>query len=222
MRRLTAGAGSVFVAAVLCCSLLAPVAADTQFNYDGFYSRLKKSEKVEYSDITLAFMLQQQATTLPCDVNTARITTDISDDELTVASNGELVLPYSELLNSRKALILLKQPEGAKACDLNFRLRSKLPLDAAIEWPQLVKMHQQFDGLLKDLAGLGKYFLPQMTGVTLQFEREVVLESAPAELASRVQCKMLQCQVLLTDAAELKGSLRFNQAPHTVLPLLPR
>jgi len=105
---------------------------------------------------------------------------------------------------------------------LNFRLRSKLPLDAAIEWPQLIKMHQQFDGLLKDLAGLGKYFLPQMTGVTLQFEREVVLESAPAELASRVQCKMMQCQVLLTDAAELKGSLRFNQAPHTVLPLLPR
>lgn len=222
MRGLAVGSGRILLAAVLCCSLMTPVAADTQFNYDGFYSRLKKSEKVEYSDITLAFMLQQQATTLPCDVTAARITTDISDDELTVASNGELVLPYSELLNSRKALILLQQPEGAKACDLNFRLRSKLPLDAGIDWAQLQKMHQQFDGLLKDLAGLGKYFLPEMTGVTLQFEREVVLESAPAELASRVHCKMLQCQVLLTDAAELKGSLRFNQAPHTVLPLLPR
>lgn len=222
MRGLTVGAGRVLLAAVLCCSLMTPVAADTQFNYDGFYSRLKKSEKVEYSDITLAFMLQQQATTLPCDVTAARITTDISDDELTVASNGELVLPYSELLNSRKALILLKQPDGAKACDLNFRLRSKLPLDAGIEWQQLVKMHQQFDGLLKDLAGLGKYFLPEMTGLTLQFEREVVMESAPAELASRIQCKMSQCQVLLADAAELKGSLRFNQAPLTVLPLLPR
>ncbi|OBP14284.1 hypothetical protein A5320_10830 [Rheinheimera sp. SA_1] len=217
MRGLAVWAGVVF-----CCFLIVPVAADTLFNYDGFYSRLKKSEKVEYSDITLAFMLQQQATSLPCDVASARITTDISDEPLTIANNGELILPYSELLNSRKALIQLQQPPAAKACDLNFRLRSKLPLDAGIKWQQLVKMHQQFDGLLKDLAGLGKYFLPEMTGVTLQFEREVVLEAAPAELAGRIHCELLQCQVLLADATELQGEIRFNQAPHTVLPLLPR
>lgn len=206
----------------ILCGMIAPVSADTQFNYDGFYSRLKKSEKVEYSDITLAFMLQQQATSLPCDITAARITTDISDEPLTVASNGELVLPYSELLNSRKALIKLQQPAQAKACDLNFRLRSKLPLDATIEWQQLQKMHQQFDGLLKDLAGLGKYFLPAMTGVTLQFDREVVLESAPAALASRIHCEKQQCQVLLQDGETLSGQLVFNQSPHTVLPLLPR
>ena len=35
--------------------------ADTVFNYDGFYARMKKSEKAEYSDITLAFLLQKQA-----------------------------------------------------------------------------------------------------------------------------------------------------------------
>ena len=217
MRRLVFGCG-----VVLSLLLGAPVVADTQFNYDGFYSRLKKSEKVQYSDITLAFMLQQQATTLPCDVTAARITTDISDDPLTIAHNGELILPYSELLNSRKALIKLTQPAAAKPCDLNFRLRSKLPLDANIEWQQLVKMHQQFDGLLKDLAGLGKYFLPAMTGVTLMFEREVVLEAAPAALQGRIECQLLQCKVLLADAADLIGTIRFNQAPQTVLPLLPR
>ncbi|MBU2278283.1 MAG: DUF2987 domain-containing protein [Gammaproteobacteria bacterium] len=209
-------------AVILLLAVPMTVVADTQFNYDGFYSRLKKSEKVEYSDITLAFMLQQQATNLPCDVTAASITTDISDEPLTIASNGELVLPFSELLNGRKALIQLKQPESATACDLNFRLRSKLPLDAEIEWKQLLKMHHQFDNLLKDLAGLGKYFLPEMTGVTLQFEREVVVESAPADLAKRIHCQLLQCQVLLSDAEALAGVIRFNQAPHTVLPLLPR
>jgi hypothetical protein len=207
---------------VLLSFVSTAVSANTQFNYDGFYSRLKKSEKVEYSDITLAFMLQQQGSVVPCAVTAARMTTDISDEALTIANNGELVLPYSELLNSRKALIQLQQPADAKPCDLNFRLRSKLPLDAEINWAQLVKMHQQFDGLLKDLAGLGKYFLPTMTGVTLQFEREVVLESAPAELAKRIQCQATQCQVQLIDAATLSGTLRFNQAPQTVLPLLPR
>lgn len=212
----------VGIVVTLASLMVVPVGADTLFNYDGFYSRLKKSEKVEYSDITLAFMLQQQATTLPCEVTAARITTDISDEPLTIAQNGELILPYSELLNSRKALIKLSQPSAAKPCDLNFRLRSKLPLDAEIEWQQLVRMHQQFDGLLRDLAGLGKYFLPAMTGVTLQFEREVVLDFAPAALLNRIQCQASQCQILLADAAELTGKIRFNQAPQTVLPLLPR
>jgi hypothetical protein len=58
--------------------------------------------------------------------------------------------------------------------------------------------------------------------VTLQFEREVVVESAPADLAKRIHCQLLQCQVLLSDAETLAGVIRFNQAPHTVLPLLPR
>jgi len=212
----------VLVWVMLALVLQVPAVADTRFNYDGFYSRLKKSEKAQYSDITLAFMLQQQATTLPCEVTAARITTDISEEPLTIAHNGELILPYSELLNSRKALIILSQTATAQPCDLNFRLRGKLPLAAEIEWQQLVRMHQQFDGLLKDLAGLGKYFLPAMTGVTLQFERDVVLESAPTSLSERIQCLAKQCQVLVADAAGLSGQIRFNQAPQTVLPLLPR
>ena len=36
-----------------------PLHADTVFNYDGFYARMKKSEKAEYSDITLSFLLQK-------------------------------------------------------------------------------------------------------------------------------------------------------------------
>ncbi len=40
-------------------SMSLPAVANTQFNYDGFYARMKKSEKAEYSDITLAFLLQK-------------------------------------------------------------------------------------------------------------------------------------------------------------------
>lgn len=213
----------------LLCSLLVlvlsvPVLANTQFNYDGFYSRLKKSEKAEYSAITLAFMLQRQGTHQPCELTGARITTDISDEPLTVAANGELILPYSELLNNRKALIVLQQPQDAAPCDLNFRLRSRMPLDATIQLSQLRQMHQQFDALLKELAGVGKYFLPEMTGLSLQFQKEVLLLSASSELVNKVHCASAQCTLDLTDTAQLPGELQleFNQAPQLALPLLPR
>lgn len=204
--------------------LIAPAIANTQFNYDGFYARLKKSEKAEYSHITLAFMLQRQGTQDLCELTEARITTDISDDSLTVAANGELVLPYSELLNNRKALIILKQPAGAAPCDLNFRLRSRLPLDAKVELKQLRLMHQQFDALLKELAGLGKYFLPPMTGVSLQFADDVMVLAVPAELNQALNCEHKQCHINLNEVQGVADSLilEFRQAPALVLPLLPR
>ncbi len=209
---------------LLALVLSAPILANTQFNYDGFYARLKKSEKAEYSAITLAFMLQRQGTQLPCELTGARITTDISDEPLTVAANGELILPYSELLNNRKALIVLQQQPNAVPCDLNFRLRSRMPLDATIKLSQLRQMHQQFDALLKELAGLGKYFLPEMTGLSLHFDKEAVLLSSGSELAAKVQCTSTQCTLDLTDTAQLPGDmlLEFNQAPQLALPLLPR
>ncbi|WP_306521904.1 DUF2987 domain-containing protein [Rheinheimera sp.] len=213
-----------FCLVLLAALLVSPSMANTQFNYDGFYARLKKSEKAEFSHITLAFMLQRQGTQQACELTAARITTDISDDPLTVAANGELVLPYSELLNNRKALIVLKQPEGAAPCDLNFRLRSRLPLDARVELRQLRMMHRQFDALLKELAGLGKYFLPPMTGVSLQFAAEAMVLAVPAELSQALQCEENQCQLDLTQTKEVADSLvlEFQQAPALVLPLLPR
>jgi hypothetical protein len=207
-------------------SLSFSVLANTQFNYDGFYARMKKSEKAEYSDITLAFLLQKQGTTAACDIDKALITTDISSEPLTLAANGELILPYSELLNNRKALIIIEQPAAATPCDLNFRLRSKMPLDAQISWAQLTKMHQQFQLLLQDLAGLGKYFLPTMNGVTLHFDKDVVLQQAPVALQSRVQCQAKACHIQILPALSAEqsaaASLEFTAAPAYLVPLLSR
>ena len=54
------------------------VSADTVFNYDGFFARMKKSEQPQYSEVTLTFVLQKQATIEPCQIEQAKITTDIS------------------------------------------------------------------------------------------------------------------------------------------------
>jgi hypothetical protein len=202
---------------------LLPLHADTVFNYDGFYARMKKSEKAEYSDITLSFLLQKTGSNERCVIDSAAITTDISSEPLTFAANGELILPYNELLNSRKALILLKQQSDAVPCDLNFRLRSRMPLDKTLQLAQLQKTHLQFQGLLKDLAGLGKYFLPEMTGVTVLFAEEALVTDVPATLRSRVNCTAKQCQVDLTGLPEsAAGAVTFSKTPEYLVPWLQR
>lgn len=211
------------LAVLLLSALALPLHAETVFNYDGFFARLKKSEQAQYSDITLAFLLQQHGSTQPCQLDRAAITTDISNEPLTIANNGELILPYSKLLNDRKALIRLYQSAGAVPCDLNFRLRSKMPLDAEVSFSQLLKMHQQFDQLLQELAGLGRYFLPEMRGLTLHFSAEAKVLQLPAALQSRLQCKEKQCQLDLVNMDDkLTDSIRFQAAPEYLVPWLTR
>lgn len=219
MRSLTVSS----VVALMFMSALTPAIADTVFNYDGFYARMKKSEKPEYSDITLSFLLQKTGTTERCQIDSAAITTDISSEPLTYAANGELILPYNELLNSRKALILLKQQPDAVPCDLNFRLRSRLPLDKTLQLAQLHKTQQQFDALLKDLAGLGKYFLPDMIGVTVLFSSDALVQEVSPALLSRVKCEGKQCHIDLTGLdVNTAASISFSQTPDYLVPLLQR
>ena len=194
--------------------------ADTVFNYDGFYARMKKSEKVEFSDITLAFILQKAGTNEPCSVENAVITTDISEAPLTIAGNGELMLPFDEMLNVQKALIVLKQPEGAAACDLNFKLRSKMPVPQQATVAQLRKLQGQFDELLDSLAGWGKYWLPDVSGLTVHFASEVVAQSSDAALSQQLLCEQNRCRLFLPESLADTATVQFSKVPDHATPLL--
>jgi len=210
----------IYAAALL---LMSPgLFADTVFNYDGFYARMKKSEVAQFSDITLAFELHKTGTNEACTINKARITTDISQDELTIASNGELVLPFDQTLNDNKALIRLDQPAGAEPCDLNFKLRSKLPIGQHAELKVLQRMHGQFDQLLDSLAGLGKYWLPDVDGLTLHFATESVVLSVEPSMTDAVQCDRLRCVVLLDRPWPAEAKIQFSQTPLYATPLLAK
>ena len=155
-----------------------------------------------------------------CSVDQALITTDISEAPLTIANNGELILPFDELLNNRKALIVLKQPEGAESCDLNFKLRSKMPVPQQATVAQLRKLQQQFDELLDSLAGLGKYWLPDVSGLTLHFGSEVVAQSADAALNQQILCEQNRCRIFLPASLADVATVQFSKAPDHATPLL--
>ena len=211
-----------YVLASVLAVLSGAVSADTVFNYDGFYSRMKKSEKVEFSDITLAFMLQKTATTEACLVDKALITTDISEAPLSIAGNGELQLPFDELLNSRKALIVLKQPAGAAQCDLNFKLRSKMPIPQQVTVAQLRKLQGQFDQLLDSLAGVSKYWLPDVAGLTVHFAAEVTAHSSDATFMQQIDCEQQRCRIQLPASLQDSATVQFSALPDHATPLLPK
>lgn len=202
----------------LLALLVAPVIAkESVFTYDGFYARLKKSEQAQYSHVTLTFLLRQQNSERVCVIDKALLTTDLVSQPLTLAANGELLLPYDEEMNDNKAKIRLQQQEDAVPCDLNFRLRNKLPLNRQLNMADVMKIHQQFDQLMDEMAGIAKYMLPEIQGVTVLFSQPAQLQS-PVDY---VQCQDLQCTIDL-NKAPADGVLTFTATPDYIVPWIPR
>lgn len=204
--------------ACLLALCAAPVLAkESVFTYDGFYARLKKSEQAQYSHVTLTFLLRQQNSERVCVIDQATLTTDLLKQPLTLAANGELLLPFDEQMNDNKAKIRLQQHDDAVPCDLNFRLRNKLPLASDISLLEVRKIHQQFDMLMDEMAGIAKYMLPEIKGVTVLFSQPAQLQS-PVDY---VQCQELQCTIDLSKAPA-DAVLSFSKTPDYIVPWIPR
>lgn len=205
------------LACLLALCAVPILAKESVFTYDGFYARLKKSEQAQYSYVTLTFLLRQQNSEHVCVIDQAMLTTDLLSQPLTLAANGELLLPFDEQMNDNKAKIRLQQHEDAVPCDLNFRLRNKLPLSRDISLLEVRKIHQQFDLLMDEMAGIAKYMLPEIKGVTVLFSQPAQLQT-PVDY---VQCQELQCTIDLSKVPA-DGVLSFTKTPDYIVPWIPR
>lgn len=213
-----------------CLGLLlaGPVAADTVFSYDGFYSRMKKAYKADYNDITMAFVLRKQGTADACDVIRVYLKSDIHFQDVSMAEGGEINLPYDEALKDSKANLIIEQADNVSACDLQFRIRSRMPLTANISVAQLKHYQQQFASLMSDLAGMGRYWMPAVSGVGLEFRQTQTMPVLSEQVLHEItDCEQQRCVIAL-DKLKLsqeqwaEAHWQFEQAPTFVVPYIER
>ena len=197
-----------------------PVSADLLLNYNGFYGRMKKLQQPEYSDITLAFALTGEKTGAPCRFYSIKLISDIHDITLDMAGNGEISLPYDQALKDSNAVLQVLQADNVEACQVQFRLRSRMRLPTELSVTQLAHYRSQFDLLLDDMAGLGKYWLPQVSGVIVEFADTVQLPVMQPDNAAVTQCMEKRCHIRLNQALPDNSSWLFQQRPAYLLPLI--
>ncbi len=87
-----------------------------------------------------------------------------------VTVDSELRLPYDDDLNLDKATVVVGLTESHEACDLSVQVMADVPPPADSRWElkvsELTGRQHDMQSLLEKLAGMvGKYFLPEMTGV---------------------------------------------------------
>jgi hypothetical protein len=200
--------------------LSVPVSADLLLNYNGFYARMKKLQQAEYSDITLAFALTTSQTHEPCSFYSLRLKSQEHDIALELAGNNEIMLPYDETLKNANAVMQLLQADNAAPCQVEMRLRSRMRLSAELTLEQLQHFRAQFDLLLDDMAGISKYWLPQVIGVIAEFEQTAQLVDAPAPIFAATDCQQQRCEIRLDTLSEEQVRWVFSQRPRYLLPLI--
>ncbi len=205
---------------LLALLIAAPVSADLLLNYNGFYSRMKKLQQPEYSDITLAFALTGERTGHACQFYRIKLVSDRHDLTLDTAANGEISLPYDEALKNSNAVLQVLQADNVEPCQVQFRLRSRMRLPAQLSLSQLAHYRSQFDLLLDDMAGLGKYWLPPVSGVIVEFAEDVAMPDLTAAQQAVTQCSARRCTIVLDESLAADSQWPFNQRPAYLLPFI--
>lgn len=207
---------------VLLTALLgaAPVSADLMMNYNGFYGRMKKLQEPQYSDITLAFALTTMQGGKACKPYSIKLVSAEHDLPVDIAGNGELSLPYDEALKNSNAVLSVLQADNAEPCQVQFRLRSRMRLAKTLDTTTLRHYRSQFDLLLDDMAGLGKYWLPDVKGVIAEFADDVDMPTLTQSQRALTTCQQNRCQIILDDSLTEQDSWTFSQRPLYLLPLI--
>ncbi|MDX7836473.1 DUF2987 domain-containing protein [Aeromonas caviae] len=158
------------MAALLLVPMLGQAEPSLELDYGTFYSQMKTFAKGEFGHARLGFYLASQQYGRRCGLTSARVSTPDRDVPAEVTVDGELRLPYDEDLNLDKAIVVVGLTEAHAACDLSVQVMADVPPPADSRWElkvsELTGRQHDMQSLLEKLAGMvGKYFLPEMTGV---------------------------------------------------------
>ncbi|MFQ2257087.1 MULTISPECIES: DUF2987 domain-containing protein [Aeromonas] len=157
-------------AALLLAPMLAVAQPSLELQYGTFYSQMKTFAKGEFGHARLGFYLTDQQNGRRCQLTSARVSTLDRDVAVEVTIDSELRLPYDDDLNLDKASVVVGLTEPHAACDLSVQVMADVPPPADSQWElkvsELTGRQHDMQSLLEKLAGMvGKYFLPEMTGV---------------------------------------------------------
>ncbi|MGP9800881.1 DUF2987 domain-containing protein [Rheinheimera sp. NSM] len=208
-----------FIAALMLL-LPAAVSADLLLNYNSFYQRMKKLQQPEYSDITLAFALIGERSGQPCKYYGLGLKSDRHEIKLDIAGNGEISLPYDEALKDSNAILQVLLADNAEPCQVQFRLRSRMRLAPELTLQEIQHYRSQFDVLLDDMAGISKRWLPDVSGVIVEFADVVTPPQMTAGAAQATQCSDKRCYIHLNSSLAADSRWQFSQRPMYLLPLI--
>ncbi|HEY7866288.1 MAG TPA: DUF2987 domain-containing protein [Psychromonas sp.] len=152
------------------------LASPLKLNYSLFFGYMKTIYKLDYDYVTTAFYLQDKDSRQPCLIKDAQIVVDQKREPITFTAQGQLLPFYSDQHRKDGAMIEVELLAGQEnyQCDLQVTIMAKASELAQLSVFKLALISAQLEGMLRKNAGMiGKYFLPEFSGVRLQLSEKL-------------------------------------------------
>lgn len=146
--------------------------ADLTLTYDSFYRHLKKVNKDDMDQLTMAFGFTKQNTTAVCAINEVKIRTPKVDIPIAIDEQNRFELPIERALNQAKAEVDIKfNDDDIHECFVSIQLRVRSQLyRTQLQSSDLVVYLEQFDEFFSNAGSFFSFLLPKPTGLVIQFE----------------------------------------------------
>ncbi|MCG6200929.1 DUF2987 domain-containing protein [Psychromonas antarctica] len=155
---------------ILLLSVNSVFASPLKLNYSLFFGYMKTLKKLQYGHVTSAFYLRDKNTGSACLIKQADMVVDQKREPINFEKTGRLLPFYSDQHRKDGAMIEVDLLAGQAnyQCDLQVTVMAKESELDSLSSQKLVLISEQLEGLLKKNAGMiGKYFLPDFSGVHL-------------------------------------------------------
>ncbi len=155
----------------LTLSTSSAFASTVKLDYSVFFGYMKTLYKLEYEHVTTAFYLLDKNSRELCLINNAQMVVDQKREAVEFHKQGRLLPFFSDQHRKDGAVIEVDLAAGQSSpqCDLQVTLMAKESELNNLSFGRLALISEQLEGVLHKNAGMiGKYFLPDFSGVRLQ------------------------------------------------------
>ncbi|MDP2561540.1 DUF2987 domain-containing protein [Psychrobium sp. 1_MG-2023] len=214
------------LATVLLLSGTVQADVETSFTYGGIYKSLKTAQSSEFSQLSLNFVLLENTTKTLCPTSDVYLSDGENRYDISMSDDGELLIPLDKKLKKDRATITLKTPK-ANMCHLSMQIEvAEFELENTSS-RNVKSWVKQLNGLYETLAGWpGKYFMPELTGLVLEFEANgtsAVYRSVTGDQTFKVDSDgKLNLSVDTINALDTSGKFVFSQSVVAAKPILEK
>lgn len=187
-------------------------------NYDGFFDRIAKLDKPEFSTVKLAFYLKLKSNGSICPVESVDLKTKLKSRTVYFDEWAEILIPYDKQLDLDKAQLVINKQTKSE-CVMDMRIEAVANYGKEINPKSLSQLSNTFDLALKEQAGMMSFLMPDVEGITVISKEDLTILNINNEVGD---CNGNRCTITNNQLNKLKEDLIFSSRPHRIIPYIAK
>ena len=144
---------------------------ELELEYKSFYSHVRKLDNEQMDRLQFSFGLQHIETGKPCEIASARISTQKKQIPIEISSEYRFNLPTERVLRLADAKVILDLKEASNKCDMSVQLETKSSeLRDKYSQQELTSLFEQYAAFFEDMGGFLSFMMPSVSGLVFHFE----------------------------------------------------